>query len=151
MATTSESRLRHYHRKRSPSHPGGEQNSPELPPSTFLLVQRVNAREHLPLQELQRCTPTCAAMRHLVLRTVILASRRCITSSDDGDRATLRDLNDLVHELLGPSLERFHLEDTHWPIPDDCFGRSDGSIVLLDALWTTIKTHESIGNALRHR
>merc|ERR1711862_277388 len=86
-------------------------------------------------------------MADLVFRIIFLASGCCVTASNHCDRACGSHFDDHIHEALCPSLKLCHLEDTHWPIPDDGLRCFDCCSIQFNGLRPTVKTHEAIWDA----
>merc|ERR1711959_604197 len=82
--------------------------------------------KHLAFQKFQGSSSTGAAMRDLVLRTILLASCCGVASTDNRDSSSFCCCNNCIHERLRASLKLRHLKDAHGSIPDDglgCFHR----------------------------
>ena len=88
------------------------------------------------------------AVRHLVLGVVLLAGRGGVAAADHGDDARGCRLHDVVHERLGASLERGHLEHAHRAVPDQGLGGRDGRAVELHRLGAAVQAHEA---SMKHR
>mmetsp|Transcript_60295 Transcript_60295/g.95492 ORF Transcript_60295/g.95492 Transcript_60295/m.95492 type:complete len:424 (-) Transcript_60295:56-1327(-) len=109
-----------------------------------LVVQGCNTRELLTLQEFQGGTSTSAAVGHLVFSAVLLASRGCVTTSNDSDSACTSGLNDCIHQLLRAGLELGHLKDTHGAVPNDGLAFLDCLGILLNRLRSAVQAHEAL-------
>ena len=94
----------------------------------------------LALEELERGTAARGAVRHLVLRLVLLARGRGVAATDHRHRALARHVHDLVHHLRGALGEAVHLENPHRAVPDERLGLLDRLRELLAALRADLPT-----------
>mmetsp|Transcript_20964 Transcript_20964/g.51867 ORF Transcript_20964/g.51867 Transcript_20964/m.51867 type:complete len:365 (+) Transcript_20964:135-1229(+) len=109
------------------------------------LVEGVNAREHLALEELERGAAPGGYVRHLVGEARHLNRGNGVATANDGDGV---ERCQGVADTKGTLVERLHLKHPHGSVPDDRLALGELALESLEGVGADVKAHPAVGDGV---